>query len=107
MAGKKPSFDYGSRVRLVTVLTDAPLKADKPLKNRCGKCMECRDACPAGAIKGINTEDHYKTRNDALHFSKCVKKLTEEFAQMPDVGVPICGICIKACPFGRKLQNKR
>ena len=51
--------EYGSRVRLVTVLVDAPLVSDKPVKNRCGNCMACRDACPVGAIKGLNTADHY------------------------------------------------
>ena len=94
---------YGSRVRLVTVLTDAPLIVDGPVKNRCGKCMLCRDACPAGAIKGVNTHDYYQNRNEALHFDKCVVKLTGEFAQLPDIGAPICGICIKVCPFGRKF----
>ena len=99
--------DYGSRVRLVTVLTKAPLAVDGPIKNRCGNCMLCRDACPVGAIKGIHTDDHYKTRNEALHFDRCVKKLTGEFAELPEIGVPICGICIKVCPFGRKLESDR
>jgi epoxyqueuosine reductase QueG len=98
---------YGSRVRLVTVLTNAPLKTDAPIKNRCGKCMLCHDACPVGAIKGVNTEDYYKNRDEALYFHKCVEKLTGEFAKLPDVGVPICGICIKVCPFGRKLKIKK
>jgi len=30
---------YGSRVRLVTVLVNVPLISDKPVKNRCGSCM--------------------------------------------------------------------
>jgi epoxyqueuosine reductase QueG len=93
---------YGPRVRLATVLTAAPLKPDTPLKNRCGKCMLCRDACPVGAIKGVNTEDHYKSRDEAMHFSRCADKLMDDFAKLPDIGSPICGICIKACPFGRK-----
>ncbi len=97
---------YGSRVRLVTVLARAPLETDGPIKNRCGKCMLCHDACPVGAIKGINTEDHYKTRNDALYFDKCVEKLTVDFSKLPHIGAPICGICIKVCPFGRKLKKK-
>ena len=29
---------YGSKVRLVTVLTNAPLIVDAPIKNRCGNC---------------------------------------------------------------------
>ena len=94
---------YGSRVRLVTVLTDAPLIIDGPVKNRCGNCMLCRDACPAGAIKGVNTEDHYKARNEALYFDKCAAKLSTVFARLPEISAEICGICIKVCPFGRKF----
>ena len=96
---------YGSRVRLVTVLTDAPLAVDGPIKNRCGDCTECRDACPAQAIKGVKTESHYKNRNEALYFSRCVEKVQQEFAKIPEVGVPICGICIKVCPFGRANKS--
>jgi epoxyqueuosine reductase QueG len=65
--------------------------------------MLCRDACPAGAIKGVSTEDHYQDRNEAVYFSKCVEKLTGEFAMIPEIGGAICGICIKVCPFGRKV----
>ncbi len=93
---------YGPRVRLVTVLTDAPLKINRPIKNRCGKCMACRDACPVGAIKGIGTKDRYKTRGRAIHLSRCAEKLAGEFSELPNVGAPICGICIKVCPFGRE-----
>jgi epoxyqueuosine reductase QueG len=93
---------YGPRIRLVTVLTNAPLKADRPLKNRCGDCTSCQDACPVGAIKGLGTDDRYGSRNQALHFSRCAEKLVNEFSKLDEVGAPICGLCIKACPFGRK-----
>lgn len=98
--------DYGSRVRLVTVLTNAPLNVDRPVENRCGKCMNCRDACPAGAIQGIPTADRYASRNTALHFDQCKDKLLHEFAKLPDIGAPICGICINACPFSRNLPKR-
>ena len=97
---------YGSRVRLATILTRAPLDVDGPMKNRCGDCTACQDACPAQAIKGITTETHYKNRNEAMYFARCVEKVAGEFAKIPDVGVAICGICIKICPFGRKIQTK-
>ncbi|MBN1106967.1 MAG: epoxyqueuosine reductase [Deltaproteobacteria bacterium] len=97
---------YGSRVRLVTILTTAPLQTDNPIRNRCGSCTLCRDACPAGAIKGVPTQDHYSDRNEALHFSRCVEKVAVEFAKLPEIGVPICGICIKVCPFGRRGKGK-
>ena len=97
---------YGSRVRLATILTKAPLDVDGPVKNRCGDCTACYDACPAQAIKGINTKTHYKSRNEAMYFSRCVEKVVGEFAKIPEVGVPICGICIKVCPFGRKMDAR-
>lgn len=96
---------FGSRVRLVTVLTAAPLNADAPVENRCGDCMMCRDACPAKAIRGVNTTDHYKDRDEALCFSRCVDKLTIENAALPGIGVSICGVCIRVCPFGRKIKK--
>jgi epoxyqueuosine reductase QueG len=92
---------YGSRVRLVTVLTDAPLASDGPVKNRCGTCTACRDACPAGAIRGVGTKDRYASRAEALVFERCRDRLTQQNAKLPDVGVPICGVCIRVCPFGR------
>ena len=93
--------DYGPRIRLATILTEAPLNVDSPIKNRCGECNLCREACPAGAIKGIGTKDNYKSREEALYFSRCVDKLVGEFSKLPNVDAPICGICIKVCPFGR------
>ena len=93
--------DYGPRVRLATVLTDAPLQADSPIKNLCGECTLCKDACPAGAIKGVGTKDNYKNRDEALYFSRCAEKLVGEFSKLPNVGAPICGVCINVCPFGR------
>jgi epoxyqueuosine reductase len=96
---------YGSRVRLATVLTNDPLDVDTPLENRCGNCTFCRDACPVQAIKGVNTKDYYRDRDEALSFSRCVDKLTGEFANLPEIGAPICGICIKACPFGRASKK--
>jgi len=93
--------DYGPRIRLATVLIDAPLEADSPLENLCGECTPCRDACSAGAIKGVGIKDHYKNRDEAIYFSRCVDKLVSEFSKLPNVGAPICGVCINVCPFGR------
>ncbi|MBW2554920.1 MAG: epoxyqueuosine reductase, partial [Deltaproteobacteria bacterium] len=42
---------YGARIRLVTVLTDLPLKHDHPIEGGCLKCEKCLAVCPAGAIK--------------------------------------------------------
>ncbi|MBT9537312.1 MAG: epoxyqueuosine reductase [Nitrospirae bacterium] len=92
---------YGPRIRLATVLTNIPLLADKPLKNRCGKCMECVKACPASAIKNVSTESNYPSREEAIYLEKCHTKV-KEFKAMQGIGARICGVCVKACPFGRK-----
>ncbi len=98
--------EYGPRVRFVTLLTDMDMDADSPLKNRCGSCHFCADACVAQAIRNVSTEFHYADREEALDFKKCSDKLLTEFMLIPNVETPICGICIKVCPWGRKLKKR-
>lgn len=97
---------FGPRVRLVTVLTDLELQADAPLKNRCGTCTACTDACVAQAIRNVRTAFHYASREEALDFRRCADKLVREFATQPQIEKPICGICIKVCPWGRTLPRR-
>lgn len=96
---------FGPRVRLVTILTDLALVPDKPVKNRCGSCRSCTDACVASAIRNVNTDFHYESRDEALDFQKCADKLVREFKNLAGVDKPICGICIKVCPWGRTLRR--
>lgn len=98
------SPQYGPRIRLATVLTDMPLLPDTPFKSRCGKCTECTKACPASAIKGVSANDRYKSRDEALHFSRCSDK-TLEFKARDGIGARICGVCVKVCPFGKRKQQ--
>ena len=98
---------YGPRIRLVTILTDMDLIPDKPLLNRCGKCSSCTEACPAQAIKNVNTKRHYVDREEALFFDRCVTKVTQEFTKLPFIENPICGVCIRGCPWGQKKKRPR
>ncbi len=81
------SREFGSRFRLVTVMTDALLPADAPVEADCGTCMACVSACPAGAISEDSAE---------FDLEACYRKLCE-FRKLPYVGQHICGVCIKAC----------
>jgi len=78
---------YGSRFRMASVLTDAPLGSDRPLERDCGRCHACVRVCPADAIR--------PTR-EAFDLERCYEKLCE-FAKIPYVGQHICGVCVKAC----------
>jgi len=79
--------DLGAGFRLVTILTDIPLKPGKPLDMNCDVCNKCLPTCPASAIKDTQAEfDHMA----------CYDKL-EEFRRTGVSGQHICGVCIKAC----------
>ena len=78
---------YGARIRLVTVLTDLPLKHDHPIEGGCYECKKCISVCPAGAIKG---------RQEDFEHLKCFEQL-RLFKKRDHVGQYICGICVKAC----------
>lgn len=97
---------YGPRIRLATVITDMPLTPDKPIKNRCGTCEECAKACPVSAIRNVSTDSRYESRDIALHLERCVNRTTEVKA-MPGIGVRACGVCVRACPFGRSKRRSR
>ena len=107
--GKSALFttkNYGSALRLSSVLTNAPLEIGEPiLKSKCGKCMECSNACPGDAISG--REWNYKLkRNDFYDDRKCEKyalKVSEENLGKPDT---VCGKCIYACPHTQKYIKK-
>lgn len=94
---------YGPRVRLSSVLTDMPLEFDAPVKNRCGKCTKCIEACPAGAIRNVNTDFHYSSREEVLDLDKCHSN-TLKYMEVPGIGYTFCGQCIPVCPHGRKLM---
>ncbi|MGC9028420.1 MAG: 4Fe-4S double cluster binding domain-containing protein [Desulfomonilaceae bacterium] len=93
---------FGPRIRLATVLTDLDIEPDPPLKNQCGNCSECAKACPVGAIKNVNTDRHYKERDEALYFKRCVEHVTTNPERLPFIEHPLCGVCIRACPRGKK-----
>ncbi|MCM8798729.1 MAG: hypothetical protein NC821_04630 [Candidatus Omnitrophica bacterium] len=78
---------FGSQIRLVTILTNMPLKVDTPLEEDCGKCRDCLSVCPVGAIK--------ESPQDFDHFA-CFEKL-REFRKSGYTEQFICGICVKAC----------
>ncbi|MBI4706685.1 MAG: epoxyqueuosine reductase [Candidatus Omnitrophica bacterium] len=78
---------FGSQLRLVTILTNFPLKADNPGKDNCGDCFCCVKICPAGAIKNNPAEfDHLV----------CFEKL-KDFQKQRLVDQYICGVCVNAC----------
>jgi epoxyqueuosine reductase len=94
--------DHGPRLRLISVLTEAPLDAvDNPLEQRCGDCTRCADICPVKAIKGKNYRKG-DSREQRLDFLRCHNhfedlKKTREYA--------VCGLCLYVCPYGNGREE--
>ncbi len=97
---------FGPRVRLTTVLTDLALPANKPLKNKCAKCTNCVEACPAGAIKNASTALHYDSRSEALDLDACVGRLRSN-EQEKHIPPYLCGVCVSACPWGQPKSSAK
>jgi len=98
----------GPAFRHASLITDMPLEPGKPLyKQQCGKCNICKDACPANAIKGLKFDGIPPEREVVLNFSRCRDLLWRTFKNLPEIGYPICGVCISVCPWSKKSLKHR
>jgi epoxyqueuosine reductase QueG len=87
---------FGSRIRLVTILTDLPLVTNSPSIKDCGSCLYCLSVCPAGAIK---------ERQEDFDHLRCYEQL-RTFAKTLHFSHNICGVCVKACRGQRKQPQR-
>lgn len=91
---------HGSWFFLAELILDLPLLPDGPIKDYCGTCTRCMDACPTNAIFAPYH----------LDASRCISYLTIE---LRDAEIPVsfkgkmdgwafgCDICQEVCPWNR------
>lgn len=100
--------EMGSFFFIAEVIIDLPLEYDEPVKDYCGTCTACLDACPTDAI----TESH------VVDGSKCISYFTIELKEAIPADVKGkfenwifgCDICQDVCPwnsFSRPHQEER
>ncbi|ADN37294.1 4Fe-4S ferredoxin iron-sulfur binding domain protein [Methanolacinia petrolearia DSM 11571] len=82
--------EFGLKVRMMGILTDAPLEPDDkgelPFVNEaCKDCMKCIDICPPKAI----------TAEGVIHREKCADYMFNALGGLR------CGMCIKVCPLDK------
>lgn len=88
---------YGPRIRLITILTDAPFVYDTPITaSRCGECLECVIACPVDAGRKENWFQGSPERYDVVRCDEYTRTISGELG----LDGQLCGICIAACPVG-------
>ena len=91
---------HGSFFFIAELILDLELKEDGPIKDYCGTCTKCIDACPTDAIVEPYVVDG----------SKCISYLTIElkdqilpieFKEKMDGWMFGCDICQDVCPWNR------
>ncbi len=93
----------GSFVFLAELISDLELEPDGPIKDYCGRCTRCIDACPTEAIVADKVVDG----------SKCISYFTIELKEdLPpemtgkfDNWMFGCDICQEVCPWNRFAQK--
>lgn len=91
---------FGSWIRLGTVFTDLKLSCGPPMvKNFCGNCMRCVDACPAKALKGAKWYPGL-SREAIMDVRACDQWKKAHYFQYHKGHN--CGICSAVCPYGQK-----
>ncbi|MBX7076863.1 MAG: 4Fe-4S dicluster domain-containing protein [Methanobacteriaceae archaeon] len=99
--------DYGSAIRLTTILTNAPLDFGKPMTSSlCGMCLKCKDSCPANAVSGMLWRKGLN-RNDFFDYKACAKTVVNMSKYNFDSSeIKICGKCIYVCPHTQRFLNE-
>lgn len=100
------SREFGPRLRLVSILIDRTLNANRKTIDRslCGNCDICVVRCPAHAANGmlwdINTD-----RDLFFDANKCRGKCGELGKLLLKKDLRICGICVSVCPLGKRKSQ--
>lgn len=92
--------EFGPRVRLGTLLFEGDVETDQAMfDSKCGSCNACVKICPAYALTG---ETYVKgiAREEIVDVRACSEHMHAAYQHIGR-GV-VCGLCIAACPIGRK-----
>ena len=89
----------GSFFFLAELILDLELEPDSPIKDYCGTCTACIDACPTEAIIGDRVID--SNRCISYLTIELKESISPEFEEKMDNWVFGCDICQDVCPWNR------
>lgn len=90
---------------LAEIFTTLELPPDPPVRDRCGSCSRCIDACPTGAI----TAPHHVDARRCISYLTIEHKTSIPVELRPLIGDRIfgCDDCLDACPWNRFAETSR
>jgi len=99
------NVELGTWFFLAEILTTLELPPDAPVRDRCGRCTRCIDACPTGAI----TSPHHVDARRCISYLTIEHKTAIPVELRPLIGNRIfgCDDCLDACPWNRFAQTSR
>lgn len=97
---------YGSAVRISSLLTDAPLDYNAPVsQSNCGGCALCVKSCPAQSLKGALWEAGMP-REAIVDAEKCYNKQVEIMSRATGIETDLCGKCFAVCAYTRRYLER-
>lgn len=91
--------EYGSAIRISSILTDAPLEPEAAkTQSECGSCNLCVDACPVTALTG-ETWEAGMPREMLLDAATCDLQFLERMKKETGLDKGLCGKCFAVCKF--------
>lgn len=96
---------YGSYIFLGVIITTLELEPDTPMKDFCGTCTKCIEACPTGAIVKPKVIDSNKCISYWTIEAKPDKIIPPEISQNLSGWIFGCDICQEVCPWNSKLKS--
>lgn len=98
---------YGSAVRISSLLTDAPLTCDAPItRSQCGACHACVRYCPAHALKNTLWRPGMP-REDIVSVSACYKKQRQIMRKSTGIDTDLCGKCFAVCTYTKQYLKQK
>ncbi len=91
----------GSMIGIMLIITDAPLEIDEALKDACGDCTLCREACPTGALNKPYVCDIEKCLTMHMIYNKSA--LPKDIREKSGTVIAHCNVCVNVCPKNRDL----
>lgn len=91
--------NIGSYCFIGILLLNTEMEYDQPIKDRCGSCTRCIDACPTQALNGQSLDARKCISYQTIESKNPVSEIIKHKLSGCVIG---CDICAEVCPWNNK-----